>query len=114
MRQIINSTINKIILEGKNEIHLQEAIGLKDMDFVKTPVTLIINCYYNNGGFERRAPISFYDLLDENITMIINSKKLDFRRKEFRIKNKYLKTEIEFQIAENSEFELFYDIVHYS
>lgn len=114
MRQIINSTINKIILEGNKEIHLQEAIGLKDMDFVNTPVALIINCYYNDGSFERSAPISFYELIEENITMIINPKKLDFRGKEFRIKNKCLKTEFVFQIAENCEFELIYDIRHYS
>ena len=114
MRKVISSTNNKITFNGSRKIHFLKAVGLDEMNFINTDVKFIITVFYCDGGSKIIGQIPFLDMIDEERTMLKNSSILDFSADAANRSNTNLKTEFEFHIPENKQFELFYEIESFS
>ena len=113
MIKVISSSNNKIVLNGSKEIKLLKAVGLNGFDFLKSNVSFVISSSSCDSYLDITSPFDFLDIID-NPLMQRNGAIADFGNDPVIIKNKDLKTEIEFIIPDNNKFELFYEIDSYS
>jgi|SRR5690554_1272775 len=111
MEKVISSTDNKITIKGSTSITFLKAIGLNGCNILEPAVSFIINHISCNGGTES-IPISFDNIID-NPKMQKNPSVVDFSNQSVIIKNKNLKTEIEFKVSENIKFNLLYEIKYF-